>query len=294
MIAAGSFHSAALTVEGYAYTWGSNSRGQLGHADSISHRKDAGSGLPKLMEQQLGRGLCGLRCDYSQTFLCNSETGFYTDVEGEVFLLWKSKLRQHEEKNILKANAAYRTDKRLEKQMQIKESVLGTNYSAMPPTGLAQKQRSTGSKYLKRNEAASLQQTGESLPQEKAKSEYERSPLFLGPNPTMENVAPTTHLLNFHRKLQRKDVKRGQVYEFSDFKSEVCSVQGFKKVSYKNEANRVNCFVTSFPFSGHAQQPESGSAKPPAINDCLQNQEEILSKIVPAAGGQGEQSQQKT
>ena len=116
MIQAGTNHSAALTVEGYAYTWGSNNRGQLGLADSISHKKDANIGLPKLVEQQLGRGLYGLLCKYNQTFLCNSERGFYTDIESEVFLLWKSKLRKHEEKNALKANYAYRTDKRLEKQ----------------------------------------------------------------------------------------------------------------------------------------------------------------------------------
>ena len=87
----------------------------MGQADSISHKKDPSSGLPKILAEHLGRGLCGLRCAYNQTFICNSETGFYTDVESEVFILWKSKLRQHEEKNILKANAAYRIDKRLEK-----------------------------------------------------------------------------------------------------------------------------------------------------------------------------------
>ena len=49
-IQAGTSHSAALTVEGYAYTWGSNSRGQLGQADSISHKKDSCLGMPKIME----------------------------------------------------------------------------------------------------------------------------------------------------------------------------------------------------------------------------------------------------
>ena len=33
MIKAGSKHSAALTVEGYCYSWGSNDRGQLGQKD---------------------------------------------------------------------------------------------------------------------------------------------------------------------------------------------------------------------------------------------------------------------
>ena len=50
MIQAGTVHSAALTVEGYAYTWGSNNRGQLGLADSISHKANANIGLPKLVE----------------------------------------------------------------------------------------------------------------------------------------------------------------------------------------------------------------------------------------------------
>ena len=63
-------------------------------------------------------------CKYNQTFICNSERGYYTDIESEVFLLWKSKLRKHEEKNALKANYAYRTDRRLEKQQQMKESTM--------------------------------------------------------------------------------------------------------------------------------------------------------------------------
>ena len=33
-----------------------------------------------------------------------------------------------------------------------------------------------------------------------------------------------SHLLNYHRKLQKKDIKKAQVYEFNDYKSEVCSV----------------------------------------------------------------------
>ena len=45
--------------------------------------------------------------------------------------------------------------------------------------------------------------------QEKSPDEHDKNPLCLGPNPTLENVAPTTHLLNFHRKLQKKDIKRG-------------------------------------------------------------------------------------
>ena len=83
---------------------------------------------------------------------------------------------------------------------------------------------------------------------------YENSPLYLCPNPTLENTVPTTHLLNFQRLLDKKDQKKKQVFEFTDFKSDQCVVQAFKKISCKNEANRINCFVTSFPFSGHASK----------------------------------------
>ena len=74
-------------------------------------------------------------------------------------------------------------------------------------------------------------------------------------------------------------MKKKQVYEFTDFKSDQCVVQAFKKVSYKNEGNRINCFVSSFPFSGHCEKTEEGDEIPPPIADTLLDQENILSKI---------------
>jgi hypothetical protein len=36
--------------------------------------------------------------------VCCAERGFYTDIESEVFAIWKSKLKKHEEKVLLVAN----------------------------------------------------------------------------------------------------------------------------------------------------------------------------------------------
>ena len=73
--------------------------------------------LPKIAENLLGRGLSNLGCNYDQTFICNAEKGAFAD-EGEVFQLWKAKLRRHEEKNALMASYTYRNEKRIEKARQ--------------------------------------------------------------------------------------------------------------------------------------------------------------------------------
>lgn len=86
-------------------------------------------------------------CKYNQTFICNSERGYYTDIESEVFLLWKSKLRKHEEKNALKANYAYRTDKRLEKQQQMKESTMKAHVNESSNRAPRALQNQSGMKY---------------------------------------------------------------------------------------------------------------------------------------------------
>ena len=56
-------------------------------------------------------------------------------------------------------------------------------------------------------------------------------------------------------------------------------MQAFKKISCKNEANRINCFVSSFPFSGHSSKNADGEEVPPPITDTLLNQEDILDEI---------------
>jgi len=35
---------------------------------------------------------------FEQTFVCSAEKGFYTDIESDIFKVWKSKLKKHEEK----------------------------------------------------------------------------------------------------------------------------------------------------------------------------------------------------
>ena len=77
--------------------------------------KDVKVALPRLVESMLGRGINGLACCYDQTFFTNSEKGYYTDTESDVFRVWKMKLKKYEEKNALMANYTYRNEKRIEK-----------------------------------------------------------------------------------------------------------------------------------------------------------------------------------
>lgn len=48
----------------------------------------------------------------------------------------------------------------------------------------------------------------------------------------MENSKAASYLLGFQRKLNRMDAKKGQQYEGTDYRSDNCVVQAFKKVSY--------------------------------------------------------------
>ena len=71
--------------------------------------------LPKVVDSQLGRGICGVSCKYNQTFFFNSEKGYYANIDSEVFTLWKQKLKRFEESNAQKTNQTYRVEKRNEK-----------------------------------------------------------------------------------------------------------------------------------------------------------------------------------
>lgn len=118
MVKAGSAHSAALTVEGYCYVWGANDRGQLGLAmASVQTRKEVCVTVPVVVEGMLGRGLSALHCRYNQTFFGNSEPGYYIAIDGDIFKMWKAKLKRFEEKNLQKANNQYRLNKRYEKAL---------------------------------------------------------------------------------------------------------------------------------------------------------------------------------
>lgn len=65
----------------------------------------------------LGRGLSSLHCRYHQTFFGNSEPGYYIAIDGEIFKMWKAKLKRFEEKNLQKANNMYRINRRNEKTL---------------------------------------------------------------------------------------------------------------------------------------------------------------------------------
>ena len=63
-IAAGSSHSVALTVEGYAYSWGGNSHGQLAQGSQVTVHANSKISMPKIIENLLGRGICHVVCKF--------------------------------------------------------------------------------------------------------------------------------------------------------------------------------------------------------------------------------------
>ena len=97
--------------------WGANDRGQLGLNENLSQRKEPCVAVPMIVESMLGRGLSSFYCRYNQTFWGNSEPGYYISIEGDIFKMWKNKMKRFEEKNLTKANNTYRNIKRAEKQL---------------------------------------------------------------------------------------------------------------------------------------------------------------------------------
>ena len=97
----------------------------------------------------------------------------------------------------------------------------------------------------------------------------------------MENSKAASYLLGFQRKLNRMDAKKGQQYEGTDYRSDNCVVQAFKKVSYakRQQGGRTTSYVSSFPFSGHSHILQDGTEIQPPIDDALPNQEDLISQI---------------
>ena len=76
--------------------------------------------------------------------------------------------------------------------------------------------------------------------------------VILDENPS-EQLA-NSQIPSFMHVLEQREkrLKKKIIYEQEDFKSDACHVTCFKKVSARNPSIRLNCFVTSFPFRGHA------------------------------------------
>jgi hypothetical protein len=80
---------------------------------------------------------------------------------------------------------------------------------------------------------------------------------ILPANPTAVDLS-VSHSVDHFRKQRAKDKKKDQQYEFVDFSESNCHVDAFKKVSFNKPETRINCFVTSFPFSGHSATDSQG------------------------------------
>ena len=96
---------------------------------------------------------------------------------------------------------------------------------------------------------------------------------FFGQIPLVANPSASDMVMSYSvkkaNKLYEKDKKKGQIYEFVDYEDPECSVVAFKKISITKPEVRLNCFVTSFPFSGHSTQDEVGNTIMPPIQSTL-------------------------
>ena len=110
-LGAGSYHSLALNIEGYGYVWGRNDRGQLGQGDVLPVKSDTKQPCPRIVEQVLGVGIAQACCKYNQTFLCCADK-LKNVPDSDVFNVWKSKLKKHEERAQVSASQEYRNLKR--------------------------------------------------------------------------------------------------------------------------------------------------------------------------------------
>jgi len=64
-LSAGSNHSLALTIEGYAYLWGRNDHGQLGLSQQLAVKSDSRMLCPKVLETVLGVGIAQASCNFN-------------------------------------------------------------------------------------------------------------------------------------------------------------------------------------------------------------------------------------
>ena len=120
-LAAGSNHSLALTIEGYAYLWGRNDQGQLGLSQQLAVRSDSRMACPKVVEAVLGVGVAQASCNYSQTFLGCAEK-LKNKPDSDVFNAWKAKLKKHEERQQTVASQEYRHQKRVIAKQLLKQN----------------------------------------------------------------------------------------------------------------------------------------------------------------------------
>lgn len=82
-LSAGSYHSLALTIEGYCFTWGRNHKGQLGHEDAFDFRQR----VPRIVSSALGVGVAQANCSYNATYLGCSDR-LKNKPDSEVFNVW--------------------------------------------------------------------------------------------------------------------------------------------------------------------------------------------------------------
>ena len=96
-LGAGASHSAAVTVDGGLYAWGSNERGQLGgiHVKGVRDR----IGIPILVKDMVGSGMASVVCNYDKTFMFCADPS--ADTTSDSFLRWKHKFLEHEQNQMV-------------------------------------------------------------------------------------------------------------------------------------------------------------------------------------------------
>lgn len=113
MLSAGEKHSAAVTIEGYLYTWGSNERGQLGLMTKQGG-KTVGEkvAIPHIVPELVGFSVRKVVARGTKVLVLSEAPVKEVGENKEIFAQWKAKLLEHERSLISTVDSDYRTHKR--------------------------------------------------------------------------------------------------------------------------------------------------------------------------------------
>ncbi|CDW78489.1 UNKNOWN [Stylonychia lemnae] len=214
-ISCGSFHSIAVTIEGYAYSWGRNDQGQLGQGDHVSTKSESKQGLPKLIESILGRGIIGVNAKYNQSFFYSTDTNSAKGND-DLFQIWKQKFIKHEEAHAVMINYEYRNEKRLMKLQEHKINFQGQSSNKVGVQSQHNQSKMVNDSIMK-------------------KLQDERS--------NSDQIQNQQQLEQF--KQQKKLLK----YEYIAFENDNCEIIGFKRQNPQTKKTYVN-YASQFPFQG--------------------------------------------
>eukprot|EP00347_Sterkiella_histriomuscorum_P003271 403364927 len=243
-IACGDYHSVAVTIEGYSYSWGRNNCGQLGLGQLISVKNNSKQGLPKVVESILGRGVINVACKNDQTFFYCADTSKSGNqkVNDELFQIWKSKFIKHEDAHAVMVNYEHRNERRLLKVKQQKDQV-------------------TEQTKFNQSQQLSSTQNSKIINPDTNKFQIRQS---------MQNLG-NSNVLEIQETQAQSKPKKLIKYEYTAFENDLCEITAFRKQNLDTKKAHYD-YVTQFPFQGLEDNTK--------IDSKQLNREDILKQML--------------